>query len=201
VASRRATVAPASRSKIPVCSTTRVKSANRLFVDGQRLGLPDYRHFAAGQDGEEAGRYLPFAMVSADMNIRTALSRSLGVDRRRPLRREIPNRIATFRMVSGGRLMRFAISSDDRAFAASSSKRRSSAKDQRCFLCFPVIELCPTGLRLHPQVDQAAWSVGHPQAAGKRDFPREGDQQIKGRRRRSDRLPPGRWGQGKLSIR
>jgi hypothetical protein len=74
------------------------------------------------------------------MNIRTALSRSLGVDRRRPLRREIPNRIATFRMVSGGRLMRFAISSDDRAFAASSSKRRSSAKDQRCFLRFPVIE-------------------------------------------------------------
>jgi hypothetical protein len=47
------------------------------FISG-RLGLSrlpdDLRQVAAGQDREEAGRYLPFAIVSADMNIRTTLT-------------------------------------------------------------------------------------------------------------------------------
>jgi hypothetical protein len=52
------------------------------------------------------------------------------------LLREIPNRIATLRIASGDRLMRFAISSGDFECAASSSTRRSSLKDQRAFFIF-----------------------------------------------------------------
>ena len=58
-------------------------------------------------------RYFPFASVRADINAPIALSRSVGIDRSMALRSETPNRIATLRMVSGFRFMRFAISSMD----------------------------------------------------------------------------------------
>src|SRR5258705_13968984 len=64
------------------------------------------------------------------MNIPMTLSRSLGLDRCLFLLREIPNRIATLRIASGDRLMRFAISSGDFDCAASSNTRRSCLKDQ-----------------------------------------------------------------------
>jgi hypothetical protein len=73
-------------------------------------------------------RYFPFAF-----------SRSVGMDRRAALRSETPNRIATLRIVSGDRSMRFAISSMDFDFAASSSTRRSSAKDQPGGFRLPAI--------------------------------------------------------------
>jgi hypothetical protein len=103
--------------------------------------------------GRQRGQSLPSAspqdsfsapVVFADINIRTALSRSLGVDRRRLLRREIPNRNATLRIASGDRLMRFPISSTDFEEAANSSTRRSCSKDQRPPFSFRTIYDFPT---------------------------------------------------------
>jgi hypothetical protein len=95
---------------------------NRIVGGRQRCPYPNWGRLGIGLQLV----HFPFASVPADMNIRMTLSRSLGMDRRRPLRREIPNRSATLRMVSSGRFMRFAISSGDRAFAASSSKRHKT---------------------------------------------------------------------------
>ena len=84
-----------------------------------------------------------------------ALSRSVGMDRRMAFRSETPNRIATLRMVSGFRLIRFAISSMDFEVAASFSRRRSSLKDQRAFFSFRTISLSPSG-----PIDRAMIFIG-----------------------------------------
>jgi hypothetical protein len=93
--------------------------------------------------------HFPFASVPADMNIRTALSRSLGVDRRRPFRREIPNRspfedvdLALLRFVRC--LIRFGLTLDEAGTIVSGELERfrtGAIKKQRRVL---------VGMRLVP---------------------------------------------------
>src|SRR5258706_10993507 len=87
------------------------------------------------------------------MHAEPSISPFARAGRRLFLLREIPNRIATLRIASGDRLMRFAISSGDFDCAASSNTRRSCLKDQpppfsfRAIYDFPAFALSPSSTR------------------------------------------------------
>jgi hypothetical protein len=90
---------------------------------------------------QSSSRWSILAIAPSLVYLPFAFSRSVGMDRRAALRSETPNQ--PLRMVSGFRRMRFAISSTDFEFAASSSTRRSSAKDQPGGFRFPAIYAFP----------------------------------------------------------
>jgi hypothetical protein len=108
---------------------------NNPALPGHLIGVNDQMKFVGNFP-------FTFSIASDDKDAGAAFNRSVGAEFRRFLK-EIPKRSAALRTASGDRLISLAISSGDFEEEVSSTKRRSSLKDQPPAFLFRAIETMP----------------------------------------------------------